>query len=87
MIIFVFQSPVGGLKWERVPCEYETAQECPSTIAYAFFTTMAFILGTLISTLSRKLGMKMQLMQMQGQHLKHAEEFKRPSRLLSSLVQ
>jgi inorganic pyrophosphatase len=52
MIIFVFQSPVGGLKWESVPCEYETAQECPSTIAYAFFTTMAFILGALISTLS-----------------------------------
>jgi hypothetical protein len=46
------------LKWEKVPCEYGTAQECPSTIAYALFTTMAFILRALVSTLSRKLGMK-----------------------------
>jgi inorganic pyrophosphatase len=58
VIIFVFLSSVGGFKWERGPCEYDTAQECPSTIAYAFFTTVAFILGALTSTLSGYLGMR-----------------------------
>jgi inorganic pyrophosphatase len=58
VIIFVFLSSVGGFKWKRVPCEYDTAQECPSAIAYAFFTTVAFILGALTSTLSGYLGMK-----------------------------
>jgi inorganic pyrophosphatase len=58
VIIFVFLSSVGGFNLERVPCEYDTTQECPSTVAYAFFTTVAFILGALTSTLSGYLGMK-----------------------------
>ena len=58
VIIFVFLASVGGFSFDRQPCDYDPAQSCPSSLANAFFSTVAFILGAVTSTLSGYLGMK-----------------------------
>uniref|UniRef100_A0A7I4BQ03 H(+)-exporting diphosphatase n=1 Tax=Physcomitrium patens TaxID=3218 RepID=A0A7I4BQ03_PHYPA len=58
VIIFVFLASVGGFSFDRQPCDYDQTKSCPSSIASAFFSTVAFILGALTSTLSGYLGMK-----------------------------
>jgi inorganic pyrophosphatase len=58
VIIFVFLASVGGFSFDRVPCDFDETVSCPSSIANAFFSTVAFILGALTSTLSGYLGMR-----------------------------
>lgn len=58
VIIFVFLASVGGFSFDRVPCDFDETISCPSSIANAFFSTVAFILGALTSTLSGYLGMR-----------------------------
>lgn len=58
VIIFVFLASVGGFSLDRQPCDYDPLQSCPSSIANALFSTVAFILGALTSTLSGYLGMR-----------------------------
>jgi hypothetical protein len=58
VIIFVFLASVGGFSFNRQPCDFDPAQSCPSSIANAFFSTVAFILGAITSTLSGYLGMR-----------------------------
>jgi inorganic pyrophosphatase len=58
VIIFVFLASVGGFSFDRQPCDFDPLQSCPSSIANAFFSTVAFILGAITSTLSGYLGMK-----------------------------
>ena len=58
VIIFVFLASVSGFSFNRQPCDYNLTQSCPLSIAIAFFSTIAFILGADTSTLSGYLGMK-----------------------------
>ncbi|EFJ37994.1 hypothetical protein SELMODRAFT_270204 [Selaginella moellendorffii] len=56
--IFVFLSSVEGFSTKKLPCKSDPSQLCASAVANAGFSTIAFILGALTSTLSGYLGMK-----------------------------
>ncbi|KAL2629618.1 hypothetical protein R1flu_014304 [Riccia fluitans] len=58
VIIFLFLGSVGGFSTDGVPCTHDETQMCAAPLANALFTTIAFILGALTSTLSGYLGMK-----------------------------
>ncbi|KAG6556101.1 hypothetical protein Mapa_002042 [Marchantia paleacea] len=58
VIIFLFLGSVGGFSTKSVPCTHDSSEICSPPLANALFTTIAFILGALTSTLSGYLGMK-----------------------------
>lgn len=57
-IIFLFQGSVKGFSTKHEPCTYNTGIMCKPALVNAIFSTIAFLLGALTSTLSGFLGMK-----------------------------
>lgn len=57
-IIFLFLGSVNGFSTKSQPCTYNKGNQCKPALANAFFTTVAFLLGSLTSVLSGFLGMK-----------------------------
>ncbi|CAI5528617.1 unnamed protein product [Closterium sp. Naga37s-1] len=58
VLIFLFLGSVNSFSTSWQPCRDNPSQLCAPSLANAFFTTVAFILGALTSTLSGYLGMK-----------------------------
>ncbi|GJP43538.1 hypothetical protein CLOM_g15508 [Closterium sp. NIES-68] len=58
VLVFLFLGSVDKFSTAWRPCPDNPAQQCAPSLANAFFTTVAFILGALTSTLSGYLGMK-----------------------------
>eukprot|EP00270_Netrium_digitus_P009102 TRINITY_DN2761_c0_g1_i4.p1 TRINITY_DN2761_c0_g1~~TRINITY_DN2761_c0_g1_i4.p1 ORF type:complete len:778 (+),score=226.46 TRINITY_DN2761_c0_g1_i4:62-2335(+) len=58
VIIFLFLGSVDNFSTEWSPCESDATALCAPATANALFSTLAFILGALTSTLSGFLGMK-----------------------------
>ncbi|XP_047339242.1 pyrophosphate-energized vacuolar membrane proton pump-like [Impatiens glandulifera] len=57
-LIFLFLGSVNGFSTQNQPCTYSKGNICKSSLANAFFTTLAFLLGAFTSVLSGFLGMK-----------------------------
>ncbi|CAI5982262.1 unnamed protein product [Closterium sp. NIES-65] len=58
VLVFLFLGSVNSFSTSWQPCPDNPSQLCAPSLANAFFTTVAFILGALTSTLSGYLGMK-----------------------------
>ncbi|KAJ7545162.1 hypothetical protein O6H91_09G110000 [Diphasiastrum complanatum] len=58
VFIFLFLGSVGGFSTKWVSCKANPSELCAPPLANALFSTVAFILGALTSTLSGYLGMK-----------------------------
>ncbi|KAJ7534518.1 hypothetical protein O6H91_13G097700 [Diphasiastrum complanatum] len=58
IFIFLFLGSVKGFSTKKEPCEYNPSVLCAPALANAFFSTVAFLLGAMTSTLSGYLGMK-----------------------------
>ncbi|CAI5515730.1 unnamed protein product [Closterium sp. Naga37s-1] len=58
VLVFLFLGSVNSFSTAWQPCKDNPSQLCAPSLANAFFTTVAFILGALTSTLSGYLGMK-----------------------------
>ncbi|XP_021898896.1 pyrophosphate-energized vacuolar membrane proton pump 1-like [Carica papaya] len=58
VIIFLFLGSVKGFSTKSEPCTYNKGKMCKPALANALFSTIAFLLGALTSTLSGFLGMK-----------------------------
>ncbi|CAI5510142.1 unnamed protein product [Closterium sp. Naga37s-1] len=58
VLVFLFLGSVNSFSTSWQPCTGNPSQLCAPSLANAFFTTVAFILGALTSTLSGYLGMK-----------------------------
>ncbi|KAI5658581.1 hypothetical protein M9H77_27374 [Catharanthus roseus] len=58
VVIFLFLGSVKGFSTKSEPCAYNKETTCKPALANAFFSTIAFLLGSLTSALSGFLGMK-----------------------------
>ncbi|KAH7574636.1 hypothetical protein JRO89_XS03G0324300 [Xanthoceras sorbifolium] len=58
VIIFIFLGSVKGFSTKSEPCTYNKGNLCKPALANALFSTIAFLLGAITSTLSGFLGMK-----------------------------
>jgi len=58
VVIFLFLGSVKGFSTESEPCTYNTGNMCKPALANAFFSTIAFLLGSTTSVISGFLGMK-----------------------------
>ncbi|KAE9445846.1 hypothetical protein C3L33_22263, partial [Rhododendron williamsianum] len=55
-IIFLFLGSVNGFSTKSQPCTYNVGNQCKPALANAFFTTVAFLLGSLTSVIADNVG-------------------------------